>query len=216
MRKIIAVSLVVIMLMGCVEASQLTKKIFPGMSRENRAATEGGALGAAIGALAGQIIGKNTKSTVIGSLIGLTIGAITAHWYAKQALARQEELKGKENDLNARIQYAQNINSDAEKYNKNLEDQIKGTKSEIAKLRTKIKKNQITQKQLEKERKKIAKKVDTAKDNEELMALQLDELKEFRAENNAQSKKLDAQIAQLEKNLAKVKENTIELASLEL
>jgi uncharacterized protein YcfJ len=220
MKRIVAVSMIVAMLFGCAEFQQATKaieaKLGVDLTTEQKATLEGGAAGALLGAVAGRIIGDDAEATIACTAAGAVIGGLAANWYIRRVEARSEGLKGKENNLDARIQYARKVNSDVTQYNTNLKKQLEKTKIKIKDLRMKRDSKKITQSALEKERQVLSKQVAIAEDNKTLLTAQLDELKKFRDGHNAQSGQLDEQIATLEKRLEEVKRNTYELASLNL
>ena len=82
-------------------------------------------------------------------------------------------------------------------------------------MRIKQKHNQITEKELKKERTILASKIKVAKDNEVLLKAQLDELKKYRQDQHIESEQLNKEIASLEKELAEVEELTLKLASID-
>jgi hypothetical protein len=232
MKKVIAVLLVAFLLAGCAEFNESIKPLLPkpiadaftefaelytGLTNEQKATLEGGATLGAIGAVAGQLIGKDTESTVAGAAAGLVIGSLAANWYAKRTQARIDDLEKQGDDLDARIEYARGVNSDAEEYIDNLKKQLEETKSKVEELRNKHERNEITEKELETERVKIANQVKLAQDNKLLLKAQLDELKKYRKtkleDNDIRTKQLDEEIAKLETDLKVVEEHTIKLAS---
>jgi hypothetical protein len=224
MRRIAAVLLIVLLLVGCADLQTTLKKVNEwyldytssiGLTDVQRATLEGGVTLGALGAIAGNLIGKDTKSTVIGAGAGLIIGSLGANWYARKVAARTEELKKQEKDLDARIQYARGVNSDARLYINNLEKQLEEANSKIEDLRIKQKQNKISKEELKKERTILADKIKVAEDNKALLKAQLDELKKYRHDNNVKSGQLDKEIASLQNELDEVEELTLKLASID-
>lgn len=221
MKRIVALLVIFPMLIGCAEMTKVVKSIPGGeslislcdnlgLSDRTKIIIESVGLGAGIGILAAEIADEDKAK---GAAIGATIGGVAGTWYANKVLTQQEELKGHENDLDARIEYATKVNSDAQEYNKNLEQELKDTKARMKKLRKKAQQNKAAQQELKKEQEKIAEKVEIAKKNEELLSLQLAELKEYRAKQKVESQELDEKIAGLEETLKLAKANAIKLAS---
>ena len=224
MKRIVALLVIFPMLIGCAEMTEVLKnntvyKSFIsfydnlGLSDQTKIMIESAGAGAAIGALAGQIAGGDTESTVGGAAAGAVIGGVAGTWYANRVLTQQEELKGQENDLDARIEYATKVNSDAEIYNRNLKKELEDTKARMKKLKKDAQQNQCAKNKLKKEQERIAEKVKIAKKNEELLSLQLAELKEYRAKQKIESYELDEKIAGLENTLKSAKANAIALAA---
>ena len=224
MKRIVAMLLIAFLLIGCAEIQTTIEKAkiiyidytsAIGLTDVQRATLEGGVTLGVLGAIAGSLIGKDSKSALIGAGTGLVIGSLGANWYAKKVAARTKELKKQDKDLDTRIQYARNVNSDAESYITNLKKQLEESKKKIEDMRIKQKHNQITEKELKEERTILASKIKVAKDNEVLLKAQLDELKKYRQDQHIESEQLNKEIASLEKELAEVEELTLKLASID-
>jgi len=100
MKKIVALAIVVTLLGGCATTDQQAK-------------TEGTVAGAGIGALLGAGIGAlagGGKGAAIGAGVGALVGGVAGYSYANTVVKRRQVLQGKENDLDARISYAQGVN----------------------------------------------------------------------------------------------------------
>lgn len=172
--------------------------------------TAGGAvIGAGVGALAGALIGGK-KGAAIGAGAGALIGGAAGYSYADNIAKRRQELAGKENDLDARINYARGVNQDTKEYNQRLEKEIK----EMEALVAKVDQQQITQQKLEKKRQVLSQDVQVANDHLASAEKELQDLKNFQSQQPQTSDELDAEIADIEQNLAQLRENTSELASL--
>lgn len=177
-----------------------------GLSRQGTSAVEGAAVGGAVGALLGQVIGKDTKSTVTGAAIGAAIGGAVGYGMANRLDREKAMLEGRENDLDARIAYAQAVNEETANYNRKLTADLEGMETELAEGR--LKKAQVAE---------INKKImsDKARLDSELAELQA-----FRrrlvAENTSPSKvsELDQQIRILEEQLAGLETNIEKLADI--
>ncbi len=177
-----------------------------GISPQGTSAVEGAALGGAVGALLGQAIGKDTESTVAGAAIGAAIGGAVAYGMAKRLDREKAMLAGRENDIDARIAYAQAVNEETANYNRKLTADLEGMETELAEGR--LKKAQVAQ---------INERImnDKARLDSELAELQA-----FRgrlaAENTSPSKvsELDLQIRTLEEQLAGLETNIEKLADI--
>ncbi len=177
-----------------------------GMSQEKKAAGEGATIGAAVGALIGQVFGKDTESTVTGAVIGAAIGGAIGYGLAAHLNREKAKLEGRENDLDARIEYAQAVNDETSHYNQKLIADLEKIEDEVAAGR--LKKAQLAQ---------INEKVmnDKARLDSELAELQAFR-RSFSAENTSTSKvsELDLQIRTLEEQLAGLETNIEKLAGI--
>ena len=177
-----------------------------GMSQEKKAAGEGATIGAAVGALIGQVFGKDTESTVTGAVIGAAIGGAIGYGLAAHLNREKAKLEGRENDLDARIEYAQAVNDETSHYNQKLIADLEKIEDEVAAGR--LKKAQLAQ---------INEKVmnDKARLDSELAELQAFR-RSLSAENTSTSKvsELDLQIRTLEEQLAGLETNIEKLAGI--
>src|SRR5215471_7696135 len=95
--------------------------VFTGCAtQEDTARAQGTGIGAGIGAAVGAGLGYALGGAQ-GALIGAGLGAAGGYMYADQVAKRHEMLKGKEQDLNTRIAFAEAVNSDTRSYNQRLQ-----------------------------------------------------------------------------------------------
>jgi hypothetical protein len=203
MKRTVALVIIVALLAGCATTEQQTR-------------TEGTAAGAGIGALIGAGIGAlagGGKGAAIGAGVGAVVGGVAGYSYANSIVKRRQLLQGKENDLDARISYAQAVNKDTQDYNARLEQQVAATRDKIDDLEAKVRRNEISQSALKREKNSLSKELSEARDNQALIQKELADLNEFRS-NHEQSSQLDAEIDRLEMSLSRVKKNTNALAAL--
>ena len=184
---------------------------------DERARTEGCLGGAGIGAGLGfavaKLLGADDSTAAMAAALGAAGGAVAGCSYADNLIERRNELKGKENDLDARIQYAQNLNTDTHNYNEQLVKTIAKLEPKVDKLAMQVKQNQVTQKELEENRKALNNEVQVAEKGLNVAQQELTDLKNFR-KTQGESPQLDAEIKKLEQNVAQLRQNTTELASL--
>ena len=184
---------------------------------DERARTEGCLGGAGIGAGLGfavaKLLGADDSTAAMAAALGAAGGAVAGCSYADNLIERRNELKGKENDLDARIQYAQNLNTDTRNYNEQLVKTIAKLEPKVDKLAMQVKQNQVTQKELEENRKALNNEVQVAEKGLNVAQQELTDLKNFR-KTQGESPQLDAEIKKLEQNVAQLRQNTTELASL--
>jgi hypothetical protein len=202
--KAIALIISVTLLAGC--ATQ-------GDQARTEGALGGAGIGAALGAGVGYLVGGG-KGAGIGAAVGAALGGTGGYVYADQVANRHEMLRGKEQDVNARVAFAQAINSDTRQYNERLQKDVADLEPRIATLETRVKAQQITRQELDQERQALTKRVDEANKQVAAASDELQGLKTFRAQRSSPSPELDAQIARLEANLAEMRSSTTSLASL--
>lgn len=207
MKQLIAVALIVT-ITGCATESQ-------------QAQTESTALGATLGAIGGAIAGKvigNKKGAAIGAATGAVIGGAAGYVYGNRMAQHYQELQGKENDLDAQINFARKVNQDTETYNQKLRQDIASTQQEVNALTAQAKRQQITQQQLQEKRQQLKARVNDTQ--QQLSATQKEtqkaynELIAFRSRQPQKSAELDAQISKLKVNLAQLKSNERPLETL--
>lgn len=205
MKRFITIAVVVLVFSSCATQSE-------------QARTEGTLAGAGIGAVVGgglgYLIGRDAASAGIGAAIGALAGGAGGYVYADRIAKRHDELAGKENDLDARITFARGVNEDTQEYNARLKKEVDELEPKITELAAKKTNQEVTQRELEKEKQLLATRV---KDANKQLALGQDELqglKKFRSEQKKSSKELDQEIKTLEQSLAQMKSSTSALASL--
>jgi len=160
-------------------------------TQEDTARAQGTGIGAGIGAAVGAGLGYalgGAQGALIGAGVGAGLGAAGGYMYADQVAKRHEMLKGKEQDLNTRIAFAEAVNSDTRAYNQRLQKEVTDLEPKIASLETRMKAQRVTKEELQ-------------------------DLQSFRAKQSSASPRLDAQIAALEANLEETKAHTAALAS---
>jgi len=151
---------------------------------------------------------------LIGASIGAAIGGAVGYSYADNVTKRRQALEGKENDLDARINFARSVNEDTQGYNAKLENEINALEPKIDKLAARIKQNTIKTNDLKNEKEKLSKEVAQAENNLKLAETDLQGLKTFNAGQQKKSDELDGEIVKLEASVAKLRQNTTILASL--
>ena len=208
MKRLIALSVIVGFLSSCA-------------TLEDQAKLEGCGIGAVGGAAVGAIIGVlagGGRGAAIGAGAGAVGGCVTGYVLASQIAKRREQLVGKENDLDARIEYARGLNEDSEAYNKQLAKDVASVTSTADQLAKQTEKQRQDNKSLVKTREQLQEKVESAKTQLAAVEKELQDLKSFRAQNakvtkGKSSKDLDAEIVALEDKVAKMKSNTTALAN---
>ncbi|MCU0588666.1 MAG: YMGG-like glycine zipper-containing protein [Syntrophobacteraceae bacterium] len=204
MKKLVVLALVLCLVPACATESQQAK---------TEGTLGGAAIGAALGAGIGALVGGG-RGAAIGAGVGAGVGALAGYSYANNVVERRKALAGRENDLDARIQYARGVNEDARAYNQSLEQEIQTAELEINKLKAQSQQQQATRQALARKKQDLNKKVQEANESLALTQRELDDLRTFRSQQTQRSAQLDAEIKSLEKTEAQLRENASRLASL--
>jgi hypothetical protein len=184
-----------------------------------QATAEGAGIGATIGYVGCRLLkGTESQCVLAAAAVGAG-GAVIAHNYAKDAEARRAELRGHENDLNARLAYLQGVNRDSAKFNDQLRQELASQSAAIDQLGRQVAAGQAGDPQRSAARAKLQREVTDLNSQVATMDSQLADMKRFRAgaggnPDQAGVARLDQQIAQLEHTLAESRSNTASLASL--
>lgn len=179
-----------------------------GATPEQRAGGEGAAIGGLGALLACKLAGGNDRTCAGVGALGAGAGAVVGYKYAQNIQARRQELAGKENDLDARIEYVRKLNDDTDTFNRQLSQQVADAERQLSRGR-------MSETQLVSARQNLDSRIKAA--NEQLQAgnTELEDIKRFRTRQAARNTgELDLQIAKLEKSLAEAQRNTSSLASL--
>ena len=205
MKRFITIAVVVLFFSSCATQSEQAR---------TEGTLAGAGVGAVVGAGLGYLIGRDATSAGIGAAIGAFTGGVGGYVYADRIAKRHEELAGKENDLDARVTFARGVNEDTQEYNARLKKEVNELEPKITELAAKKEKQEVTQSELEKEKQRLATRVNDANKQLALGQDELQGLKKFRSEQKKSSKELDQEIKTLEQSLAQMKSNTSALASL--
>jgi outer membrane lipoprotein SlyB len=206
MKRLMAITMFLIFVVACATEDQRAK---------TETAAIGAAGGAGLGAIGAKIFGKkdeDDKKVLQAAAIGGAIGGIAGYMYADSITKRKQELSGKENDLDARINYARAVNEETHKANQELDQRIETLVAEMDELTEKAKQQESAHKELIAKQQDLEKEIHVAENNEAILQKELDEFKGFRANQSQSSDELDAEIAKLEDNLARLKNSITKMA----
>jgi len=204
MKRLIALAVILFFVAGCA-------------TQEETARTQGTLGGAAIGAILGGGIGAlagGGKGAAIGAATGGLLGAAAGYSYADNIVKRQQELAGRENDLDARIKFTQGVNQDTEAYNRQLEAEISEENQQIASLSASVGDQQRTQQKREELKQQLDAKVTDANTQLSTAKAQLQNIKTFQAQRTQPSSDLDAEIKKLEFTVSQLETKTNTLAGM--
>jgi hypothetical protein len=177
-------------------------------------AFECGAGGAAGGFLLCKALGgKNEQCATVAILTGVA-GSAICYTYAASLEKRQQELVGKENDLDARLRYVRGVNEDSANFNQQLRQRVAKVTQHTDEVVAQIAKHSLSQDQIVAERKALDNEVKSAKDQLALEKHTLEEMKTFQAQQSARNRRdFEPEITKLEKSLAETQKHIALLAS---
>lgn len=214
MKRMIA-ALVACMSMGC-------------GSPERNAALECGAGGAGGAYLLCKAFGGNDDTCTAMAAAGGGVGASVCYNYAGQLEKRRQALAGREDDLDAQLDYVRGLNQDAEQLNARLRERV----ADITRLTDdaveKIGQGRMTQQQLQEQQDALDEEIAAGRQQLAQGRTALDELKRYRARLEEQARQeqqagevqqaqrlqaLDAELAKNEALLEEIERQTSALAS---
>ncbi len=218
MKKAIAFVVICSIAAGC---AHNPKTAIPGTnspgSDNQQVMTEGCLGGAAIGALLGAGLGAligGGEGAGIGAGAGALLGGAGGCAYASSVTDLNAQLVGKENDLNAQIQYATGMVEITKKQNQELAQEIQEARLKLAQIKTGIKHQQATKDQLFAEKNKLEKRLADGRQLESDVGGSLTKLHAFRAKQPDNSPALDKKIGELQVQLTTLKSNNKALAAI--
>jgi hypothetical protein len=182
-------------------------------TNEGRAGLECGAGGAVGAVLACKMAGgSNAKCAAIAAGIGLASG-VACSAYSKHLDARRQQLAGKENDLNAQIQYVQGLNADTRQLNAELNKRVTAAVRDTDKVVAEIENQTVNQSQLAQERKSQDELIHASQQEVDKGMQALQTAKDLRARQRERSPDLDAAISQQEQLLADAQQEVDQLSA---
>jgi DNA-binding PucR family transcriptional regulator len=182
-------------------------------TQQQTATVQCGVGGAAIGFLACRLLGNSAERCAAIAAVGAGVGAAACYSYAGNLEKRRKELAGRENDLDARLQYVRGLNEDAEKLNTELSERVALATRRSNELLAQVQAKRASAGELAKERAHLDDELKVANAQVALQRDAATEMKVYRAKRTAPSANLDAQIAQQDRLLAQTERHVETLAS---
>lgn len=180
---------------------------------QQQSALECGGVAAALAFAACKLAHGDTAACAgIGVGGGAIIGA-ACYGLADRLSNRRNELAGRENDLDARLQYVRGVNKDAEQYNAELRKSVNDVTALTDKTVQQINQGTITSKQLASARQALDKQIADANTQLNAQKSALQDMKQFQARQAKPSAELDAEIQKEQAILAAAQRDTQALAS---
>ena len=182
-------------------------------TQEQTASLECGAGAAAAGYLLCKAMGKSDRDCAAFAVVGGGVGAGVCYSYASNLEKRRKQLAGRENDLDAQLQYVRGLNEDGQRLNDELRQRVNVATQRAHELQAQA--NRASASQVAQERQRLDSEVKAAKQQVELQKNALQEVKTFQAKRRTPSADLDAEIAKQDRLLADAQRQVAALASLQ-
>ncbi|SAK63189.1 hypothetical protein AWB78_02121 [Caballeronia calidae] len=180
---------------------------------QQNAALECGAGGAIAAMLLCKVAGGDTgKCAAIGAGVGV-LGGAGCYAYSDKMARRQKELEGHENDLDARLKYVKDVNSDTAAYNAQLTKDVGTAKQKTDDLVAQMRQKAVDQQQLADQRKALDTQIRLANDNIALQRKQITSMRTFQAQQSVKSQELTSEIQRQQMLLAETERETSALAA---
>ncbi|MDK2873259.1 MAG: hypothetical protein PWQ64_1023 [Desulfomicrobiaceae bacterium] len=205
-KKLVVMLVMVALVSGCAT-----------MSDQTRTKAEGAGVGAVVGGLLGYAIGGG-RGAAVGAALGAGAGFLVGNEIAK----RKQAYASTEDFLDGEIASTQEYNRTLVAYNSKLSSEIAALEKESKMLRSRYDKGQVDKKVLLAKSAALQKKIDDAKNLEKTLAKELEvqtaileQEKNNRPKNDNYIKRLEKEVAALQKNLDKLRQGSSQLAQID-
>ena len=188
------------------------------MDDPSRTQAEGAGIGALLGAVVGYAVSGDGKGAAIGAAVGGGLGLLVGNEVAKrkQAYASTEEF------LDAEIARTDEFNATAVAYNKKLNTEVAALEKETKTLRARYDSGKVKKEVLVAKRTDLQKRIDDSNKLEQTLAKELEvqnailaEERGSRPAGDAHLARLEMEVAELQKNLDKLREGSSQLARID-
>ncbi|HCF05741.1 MAG: 17 kDa surface antigen [Desulfomicrobiaceae bacterium] len=205
-KKLVVMLVMVALVSGCAT-----------MSDQTRTKAEGAGVGAVVGGLLGYAIGGG-RGAAVGAALGAGAGFLVGNEIAK----RKQAYASTEDFLDGEIASTQEYNRTLVAYNSKLSSEIAALEKESKMLRSRYDKGQVDKKVLLAKSAALQKKIDDAKNLEKTLAKELEvqtaileQEKNNRPKDDNYIKRLEKEVAALQKNLDKLRQGSSQLAQID-
>jgi chromosome segregation ATPase len=183
-------------------------------TRQQTSSLECGAGTAAVAYVACKLLGNSDASCARFAVVGGGVGAAACYSYAGRLEKRRQQLTGREQDLNARLQYVRGLNEDGRQLNAELRGRVNAASERVADLRSQVGGDKASAKRVANERQRLDDEIKVANQQVALQSNALSEVKTYRAQARPASLDLDSEIAKQDRLLADAQRQVAALASL--
>ena len=213
MKKAIAILIISSVVAGCAHSPGTNNPASPDQQAMTEGCVGGGLLGAALGAGMGALLGGG-QGAAIGAGAGALAGTAGGCAYANNVTNQHAQLTGKENDLNAQIQYATTLAETAKVHNQQLAKEINEATLKVAQIKKDINRKKATQGQLAEQKHLVGKMLADEQKNETQLSSTIAGLQTFRTKQPQKSQVLDEKITELQAQLQTLKKSNQALAKI--
>jgi F0F1-type ATP synthase membrane subunit b/b' len=185
-------------------------------TQQQTAALECGAGGAAAGYLLCKALGRSDRDCAGFAAAGGGAGGALCYGYAANLQKRRQQLAGRENDLDAQLQYVRALNDDGQRLNAQLRERIDAARKRAQELSAQAGRNRPPAAELarERERQRLDGEIKEASQQIELQKGALEEVRTLQARRRAESPALDGEIAKQDRLLAEARGQLATMTSL--
>lgn len=183
-------------------------------TQQQQSSLECGVGGAAVGYLACKAFGGKDSDCARLAVVGGVVGGAVCYSYAGRLEKRKKELAGREQDLNAQLQYVRGLNEDGQQLNAELRQRVEAATQRVAQLSAKTGQQRASADQIAKERKQLDEEYNAANKQVALQSGALAEAKGFQTKRASASPDLDSEIAKQERLLADAQRQLAALSQL--
>ena len=167
--------------------------------------------GAGLGLVLCKVFGKSDRECAAFVAVGTGLGAGGCHVYATALAERRKQLAGRENDLDAQLQYVRGLNDDVQRLNADLRGRVDAATQRSRELAAQVGRGGAS---ATAERRRLDDEVKAANQQVELQKTAFQEVKTYQSQRAAASPALDAEIARQDRLLADAQRQVAALASL--
>jgi hypothetical protein len=183
-------------------------------TQQQTAALECGAGGAAGGYLLCKMMGKSDRDCAGFAAIGGGAGGALCYGYAADLQKRRQQLAGRENDLDAQLQYVRGLNDDGQRLNARLRERIDTATRRAQELSAQVGRGRPPAAELARERQRLDGEIKEASQQIELQKGALQEVRTLQTRRRAESPALDTEIAKQDRLLAEARQHLATMTSL--
>lgn len=180
-------------------------------TQHQTAVTECAVGGAGLGLVLCKVFGKSDRECAAFIAVGGGLGAGGCHIYATALADRRKQLAGRENDLDAQLQYVRGLNEDVQRLNADLRARVDAATQRSRELAAQVGRGGDS---AATERRRLDDEVKAANQQVELQKSAFQEAKTYQSKRAAPSPALDAEIARQDRLLADAQRQVATLASL--
>ncbi|MBB3192399.1 glycine zipper domain-containing protein [Halomonas cerina] len=188
-----------------------------GMNDQERTRAEGTTAGAVIGSLLGYAIGEER-----GAAVGAALGAGAGYAIGNEVAKRKQAYASTEDFLDGEIARIQEFNQTTVAYNQQVRAEIARLQAEAGRMQRRVASGEMARAELQGERNAIAQRLEKSEALEKSLARELEVQQRILAEergdrpyNDRYLAQLTKEVAELQRNLNQLRDDSAQLASID-